>query len=90
MILLAAYPVKETDTDTLVIYGSEDGVLNMERTKKAGSLISGSYREYVIRGGNHAQFGDYGEQRGDGKAAITAEEQQTQTIAEIRDFLNTA
>ena len=86
MILLAAYPVKETKTDTLVIYGSEDGVLNMDRVRKAGDLVSGRYRECVIQGGNHAQFGDYGEQRGDGKATITAEDQQIQTIAEIRDF----
>ena len=57
-----------------------------ESVRKAGDLVSGRYRECVIQGGNHAQFGDYGEQRGDGKATITAEDQQIQTIAEIRDF----
>ena len=33
-----------------------------------------------MEGGNHAQFGNYGEQKGDGKATISAEEQQRQTV----------
>ena len=33
-----------------------------------------------MEGGNHAQFGNYGEQKGDGKATITATEQQEQTV----------
>ena len=40
----------------------------------------------MIDGGNHAQFGDYGEQDGDGKATITPEEQQRQTAEEIVNF----
>ena len=43
------------------MYGSEDGVLNMEK--------NGSYEttvEIVIPGGNHAGFGSYGAQNGDG------------------------
>ena len=33
----------------------------------------------MIEGGNHAQFGNYGPQSGDGEAAISAAEQQSQT-----------
>ena len=33
-----------------------------------------------MEGGNHSQFGNYGEQKGDGKATISAEEQQRQTV----------
>lgn len=40
-------------------------------------LPPGTIRE-VIQGGNHAQFGDYGPQPGDGTATIPAEEQQQQ------------
>ena len=88
MILFAAYPTQETAIDTLVIYGSEDGVLNMARIAEAPNLVSGNYSEVVIDGGNHAQFGNYGKQKGDGEADISAEEQQTQTIQAIRKFVN--
>lgn len=30
----------------------------------------------MIEGGNHAGFGDYGPQQGDGEATISADEQQ--------------
>ena len=32
--------------------------------------------EHIIDGGNHAAFGDYGTQKGDGKASISAEDQR--------------
>jgi len=37
-------------------------------------------REYVIQGGNHAQFGNYGKQDGDGIAGISSDEQQHSTV----------
>lgn len=86
-ILLAAYPTKKTAVDTALIYGSGDGVLRMPRVEKAKSLVSGLFQEYVITGGNHAQFGDYGVQAGDGKAQITASQQQSQTLEAIESFL---
>lgn len=87
-ILLAAYPTKKTDVDTLLIYGSEDGVLNMGNVAKAKELVTGAYDEYCIEGGNHACFGDYGKQSGDGIAAISAEEQQRQTREEMEMFID--
>ena len=42
-----------------------------------------NFTEKVISGGNHAQFGSYGAQKGDGQASITAAEQQKQTSDEI-------
>ena len=44
--------------------------------------------EVVIEGGNHSGFGNYGAQRGDGEADITADEQQTKTVNEIIKFLS--
>ena len=41
-----------------------------------------------ISGGNHAYFGNYGEQKGDGKATITREEQQKIAVKEIMEFIN--
>ena len=88
IILFGAYPTKETNLDTLLIYGSEDGVLNRKRVENASSLVSGKLRELVIDGGNHAQFGNYGEQRGDGKAGISGQDQQNQAVEAIREFIN--
>ena len=42
---------------------------------------------YEIQGGNHAQFGNFGFQDGDGTATISAEEQQNQVNEMLREFL---
>ncbi len=79
--LLAAYPTKpfEQNTRTRIIYGSEDGVLSMERLKKANQYLPADSDISLIEGGNHAQFGNYGRQSGDGDALISAQEQQSKT-----------
>lgn len=82
LILLAAYiygdiPVEETIT----IYGSEDQVLDR-------SKITYTENVYVISGGNHAQFGNYGEQSGDGNASISSKEQQNLTVEYILNFIH--
>ena len=38
---------------------------------------------YEIAGGNHAYFGYYGEQKGDGTATITREKQHAETTTQI-------
>ena len=81
VILLAAYPTKQINDSliTTTIYGSEDGVLNMIKLEKGDAYLPQKAERNVIEGGNHAQFGNYGEQKGDGTAAISAKEQQRQT-----------
>ena len=88
LVLLAAYSTADlTDTGLRVIsiYGSEDGVLNMEKYKKYAGNLPAAHAEYVIDGGNHAGFGAYGPQEGDGNAAITAQEQIRQTAELLAD-----
>jgi len=46
-------------------------------------LPAAGYEEYCIDGGNHAQFGSYGEQAGDGAAAISWEEQINIAVGHI-------
>ncbi|ECL0183892.1 TPA: alpha/beta hydrolase, partial [Listeria monocytogenes] len=43
-----------------------------------------------IKGGNHAQFGSYGEQHGDGKATISGPEQTDQVANALITWLNTS
>lgn len=80
LILLGAYIYGDyPDEDTLTIYGS----LNQSVEDNI------DYTENIveIEGGNHAQFGNYGPQKGDLPAAISAEEQQKQTVEAIEAFL---
>ena len=80
LILMGAYIYGDyPDEDTLTIYGS----LNQSVEDNI------DYTENIveIEGGNHAQFGNYGPQKGDLPAAISAEEQQEQTVAAIGEFL---
>lgn len=78
----AASDLSETDLKALVIYGSEDGVLNRSKLAESENLPANS-ETIVIEGGNHAQFGNYGPQSGDGDPTITAQNQQRQTAEAI-------
>ena len=80
LILMGAYIYGDyPDEDTLTIYGS----LNQSVEDNI------DYTENIveIEGGNHAQFGNYGPQKGDLPATISAEEQQEQTAEAIEAFL---
>ena len=71
----------------IVIYGSEDGVLNRDLVAKGRTMAPARYVEHVIAGGNHAQFGSYGAQSGDGAASVTPEEQRAETVRVIMEAL---
>ena len=89
LILLASYPADDLgNMSVLSIYGTNDDTLNMETYEKSKSLMDYNLTEYVINGGNHAQFGSYGIQSGDGNASISAEDQRNQTEKEILEFIN--
>ena len=80
LILLGAYIYGDyPEEDTLTIYGS----LN----QSVEDHIDYTENIVEIEGGNHAQFGNYGPQKGDLPAAISAEEQQAQTVEAIAAFL---
>ena len=86
MALLAAYSTKnlqEEDFSVVSLYGSEDGVLNMDKIEESRAYMPTNYTEICIEGGNHAQFGNYGVQKGDGVASISRQEQQNQTVEAI-------
>ena len=81
LILLGAYPINDSNISTLAIYGSEDLGLNKSKLKLVKNKLE-------ITGGNHAYFGNYGEQKGDGVATITREQQQKQTVEAIIKFIS--
>ena len=68
---------------------TEDKVLDRNAYENAKQYFPAGYTEKIIAGGNHAQFGNYGAQSGDGEATITNQEQQTQTAFAIVQFAET-
>ncbi len=82
LVLLGAYIYGDIDPDrSITLYGSEDGVLDRTKITYVENVV-------VIQGGNHAQFGNYGEQKGDGTATISREDQQSIAVNEILEFLD--
>ena len=90
VILLAAYPVKEipSQLSELLLVGSRDQVIDMDKVAEGRQYAPENYEEDVIEGGNHAQFGSYGRQKGDGIPSITPQQQRHETIDRIMDFVN--
>lgn len=89
LIFLAAYSTKDlsdTDLKVLSVYGSNDGVVNMDKVVDGRKLMPSAYEEFCIQGGNHAGYGDYGAQKGDGEADISSKEQQEETAEKIVEF----
>lgn len=84
----ASYPadsMSDARVRVVSIYGTKDG--SVDQLLGARSLVPASTQWVVIRGGNHAQFGYYGVQAGDGVATIAREEQQAQVVAATVNLL---
>jgi predicted alpha/beta-hydrolase family hydrolase len=91
LALLAAYPpennsLADRKLDVLSIYGSQDGAV--DQLKAAQSLLPPRTEWVVVEGGNHAGFGWYGPQPGDGVASISRGAQQAQTAAAMAKLLS--
>lgn len=92
LLMIAGYPPGDEDLSertlgVLSIAGGRDEVFDREKwTESRLQLPSQSVFE-VIEGGNHAGFGNYGRQPGDGEASISRDEQQRRTAEAIADFL---
>ena len=87
LIFLSSHSAVGIDVPVLSIRGTNDGVINLTSYEKAKSLLHNNFTEIIINGGNHAQFGYYGNQTGDGQANITAKSQQDQSVAAIMKFI---
>lgn len=93
LILFASYPMEKkpltnSDISVLSIVGSLDGLVSQEEFEKGKEFLPTTSEYLVIEGGNHAQFGSYGEQKGDLPATITEIEQQKITTSAIKKFVS--
>jgi len=88
VILMGSYPIKDiTDKEVLVITAEFDLGFNQESFEESKSKLPSDFELFNITGGNHAQFGWYGLQPGDGTASITTLEQQDIVINLILLFI---
>jgi len=90
LVLLGSYSTVDFsagDVEVLSVFGSNDKVLNREKYEENKVNLPADFTEEVIDGGCHAYFGMYGEQKGDGKATITNNEQIEKTAEIIKKFI---
>jgi len=67
------------EENALTVYGSFNTSVE-EKINYTENIV-------VIEGGNHAQFGNYGKQKGDPDATISSEEQQNIAVVAVHEFL---
>jgi hypothetical protein len=92
LALWASYPASNNDLSTAdlaaaSIYGTLDSVADPEKLAYSQALLPPDTAWTPIEGGNHAQFGWYGEQPGDTPATISREEQQEQATRATVELL---
>jgi pimeloyl-ACP methyl ester carboxylesterase len=90
LILFGSYcaaDVAAGSLPALSIAGSEDGLSTPDKIADAAGLLPTSTTFTEIDGANHASFGDYGVQPGDGTATATDAEVTAAITAAALDFM---
>jgi pimeloyl-ACP methyl ester carboxylesterase len=91
IVFLASYPANDklaaSNLPSLAIFGENDGLVTAEDREKFRPRFPPSTEWLVISGGNHAGFGWYGKQEGDNPAIISLEEQGSQVLQAIDQFM---
>lgn len=95
LVLWASFPAViddlsvRKDLAVVSIYGTRDSLTTSEHIAISRQLLPPPPATHwvAIEGGNHAQFGWYGDQWGDTAATISREEQQAQTVVATLDLL---
>lgn len=93
VFFLASYPdakgkLKE-NVPVLSLTASRDGVLNFDAWRKAKQNLPSDTTYQQLPGGNHAGFGSYGKQSGDGRATVTNATQQQWVAKQLTHWLDT-
>lgn len=92
LILLGSYPasssdLSDNDIEVLSIYAENDGLTTIDNIEESKENLPTEAVFKEIDGGNHAQFGVYGDQSGDNEPEISWEEQQKEMIKITLEFL---
>ncbi|GLK16375.1 alpha/beta hydrolase [Herbiconiux flava] len=90
LVLLGSYcagDLSDSDTPVLSVSGSDDGLSTPAKIDASRADLPADARFVVIEGANHASFGDYGPQPGDGTASIDDERMRARLTTALDDFL---
>lgn len=88
VIILGSYSTADiSDKEVLLITAEFDLGLDLDKLEASFSKLPSDFERLNIVGGNHAQFGWYGLQPGDGTATISTLEQQDLVINRILEFI---
>ena len=93
LVLLAAFPGPDDDLSDLglpvvSLLGTEDGIVHPAEYEAAKSRLPEDTVYGVVTGGDHAQFGSYGPQEGDGEATVSAVEQRAEAVEAVTGLLD--
>lgn len=93
LLLLAAYPAESSDLSqvdfpVLSITASEDAILDWETFEESKTQLPDDTQYEMIDGGNHANFGSYGKQDGDGENTISRRKQHELTQKLFIDLID--
>ena len=93
LLLLGSYCATDlsgTQLPVLSIGGEQDGLSTPEKISGARDLLPGSASMVQVPGANHASFGDYGPQAGDGTASISDGEMTARVTGLVHEELLSA
>lgn len=81
------FSLADLDLPVIKVYGTRDGIAPVDRMRANAANLPASVQWVAIEGGNHSQFGYYGFQIGDRRAAISREEQQSEVVEVLLEAL---
>jgi hypothetical protein len=70
------------------VFATHDGIATPEMIDSTRHLVPADTRWIEIAGGNHSQFGHYGQQLFDGSPTLSREEQQATARAALLEALS--
>jgi hypothetical protein len=80
--------LSDNDIKAISIYGTTDGTANTDNFEEKKPLLPQDATFTPIEGASHAQFGDYGPQKGDVVPSISAGEQHERVVALMLGFID--
>ena len=86
LVMIASYALNDISASgkkVIIIYGTEDSILDRHKYNECLENLPPDYLEFIIEGGNHSYFGEYGDQDGDGRATITRAQQRDRAAEAI-------
>jgi len=93
LVLFGSYcanDLSSTELQVLSIAGSDDGLSTADKIEGAAHLLPESAEFVTIEGLNHAGFGDYGVQPGDGVATLDRHEARDEITGALVEFFEVA